>query len=83
MPSHVSTVSSRWPTTLAWLALCFMFVNAPRAAAQEAAQEAVQEAARPNVLFIAVDDLKPLIGCFGDPHAVTPNMDRLDRKSVV
>ena len=32
---------------------------------------------RPNVLFIAVDDLKPLIGAFGDGHAVTPNMDRL------
>lgn len=32
---------------------------------------------KPNVLFIAVDDLKPLIGSFGDEHAVTPNMDRL------
>lgn len=36
-----------------------------------------QESAPPNVLFIAVDDLKPLIGAFGDEHAVTPNLDRL------
>src|SRR5215213_8313436 len=30
-----------------------------------------------NVVFIAVDDLKPALGCAGDPHAKTPNIDRL------
>lgn len=30
-----------------------------------------------NVLFIALDDFKPLTGAYGDPHALTPNMDRL------
>lgn len=30
-----------------------------------------------NVILICVDDLKPTIGCYGDPVAVTPNMDRL------
>ena len=32
---------------------------------------------RPNVLFIAVDDLRPSMGCYGDQLAITPNMDRL------
>lgn len=30
-----------------------------------------------NVLFIAVDDLRPEMNCYGVSHMVTPNMDRL------
>ncbi len=36
-----------------------------------------------NVLFIAVDDLKPVISAYGDKHAKTPGMDRLAREGVV
>lgn len=32
---------------------------------------------RPNILFIAVDDLRPELGCYGSPIAVTPNLDAL------
>ncbi|MFM7316857.1 MAG: sulfatase, partial [bacterium] len=40
-------------------------------------------AERPNVLLICVDDLKPNIGCYGDPLAKTPNIDRLASKSML
>lgn len=38
---------------------------------------------RANVLFIAVDDLKPALGCAGDRHARTPNIDRLAARGTV
>jgi len=36
-----------------------------------------------NVLFIAVDDLKPALACAGDPHAKTPNIDALAARGTV
>ena len=33
--------------------------------------------AKKNILFIAVDDLKPSLGVYGDKFAVTPNIDKL------
>lgn len=39
--------------------------------------------AKPNVLLICVDDLKPTIGCYGDRHAKTPNIDRLAARGML
>lgn len=33
-------------------------------------------AERPNVLFIVSDDLRPQLGCYGDPVVRTPHLDR-------
>ena len=37
----------------------------------------------PDVLLILVDDLRPMLGCYSDPHVKTPNIDRLSQRSVV
>jgi iduronate 2-sulfatase len=39
-------------------------------------------AGKPNILFICVDDLKPLLACYGDPVVKTPNIDRLAQRGV-
>jgi arylsulfatase A-like enzyme len=36
-----------------------------------------------NVLFIAVDDLKPILNCYGSKEAITPNIDRLAAAGTV
>ncbi|MDP6718195.1 MAG: sulfatase-like hydrolase/transferase [Pirellulaceae bacterium] len=39
---------------------------------------------KPNVLFIAVDDLNDLVGCLGGhPQAKTPNIDKLASNGVL
>ena len=42
----------------------------------------LEGAKKKNVLLILVDDLKPALGCYGDPLAITPNMDKLADRGI-
>lgn len=44
---------------------------------------ATDRAERPNVLFVAVDDLNTWLGCLGDPQSRTPHIDRLAARGVL
>ena len=44
---------------------------------------ALAAAERPNVLFIAVDDMRPEMGCYGNSVVQTPNMDRLAKSGMI
>jgi hypothetical protein len=42
-----------------------------------------QKKSKPNILFIAIDDLKPELGCYGNKLIKTPNIDRLASMGTV
>jgi N-sulfoglucosamine sulfohydrolase len=36
----------------------------------------VTAAEKPNIVFITAEDISPNLGCYNDPDAITPNLDR-------
>ena len=56
------------------LMLCLAAVGLARAADSSPA--------RPNVLFIAVDDLRPEFGAYGADYIKSPNLDRLAKSGI-
>src|SRR5437762_11697751 len=57
------------------LSLTFLAIALPAAHAADAP--------RPNVLFIAVDDLRDWVGYLGrNPQTITPNIDKLAKRGV-
>ena len=44
--------------------------------------QAVEQTKRPNILWITAEDMSPVLGCYGDKFAITPNIDQLAKESV-
>ena len=57
--------------------ILFLFVISNAVTAQK------KPTSKPNILFIAVDDLKPLLGCYENTLVKTPNIDRLAKMATV
>jgi N-sulfoglucosamine sulfohydrolase len=37
---------------------------------------------RPNILWITCEDISLDVGCYGDPYAITPHIDRFAAQGV-
>ena len=48
----------------------------------ETEPDRAENKSKPNILFIAVDDLRPSLGCYDDKLAITPNFDRLASRGM-
>lgn len=44
--------------------------------------QTVEAGDRPNVLWLSAEDISPHIGCYGDPHAITPRIDQLAKEGI-
>ncbi len=60
-----------WPIAIGFIALLSM-----------AGRASASEPERPNILWITSEDNSPYLGCYGDPQAQTPNLDRLAAEGV-
>lgn len=49
----------------------------------QASKSNIPEQKMPNILFIAVDDLRPELGCYGKADIRSPNIDRLAKTGIV
>ena len=65
---------SRIPSLLSWIATLACCIGG---------LHAVAAAERPNVLFLAIDDLKPLTGSYEDSHVRIPFIDRFAETASV
>lgn len=52
------------------------------AGALTAAARGADAGERPNILWITCEDMSANLGCWGDPYALTPHIDRLAAQSV-
>src|SRR4030095_6231589 len=75
MPGKMTAVNSTRAFILA-LIFCGLLYDA-------IADSPLAVSSKPNVLLICVDDLKPVLGCYGDKRIQSPNIDRLAKRSVL
>ncbi|CAG5134083.1 unnamed protein product [Candidula unifasciata] len=64
-----------------FLVLCFVCICGLLSLSE--GQSGSESKQRPNVLFIVIDDLRPTLGCYGEPLLRTPNVDNLASKSIL
>lgn len=66
---------------IVFLVFSVVYVNCQTSKTLSANKKATQ--AKPNVLFIVVDDLRSELGCYGNKMVKSPNIDKIAQQGVV
>lgn len=74
-------------TSLRFLSSCkalllWCGVTSSAVADDPASTDANTEQTRPNIVHIALEDITPLMGCYGDKYAKTPTFDQLASEGI-
>ena len=72
----MKTAISKFLSVCISVVLCMLYSPALKA-------QPHNSAAKKNVLFIAVDDLRPELGCYGATYMKTPNIDKLAQQGLL
>ncbi len=69
--------------TTGFIGLSLMMLGTPSCRNAEKSSENAKESKPLNILFIAVDDLRPELGCYGIQQIKSPNIDRLAESGLM
>jgi len=61
------------PKFLKYSLILFLFIGS----SQCATKPVIKKVPKPNILFIAIDDLRPQLNCYGEKYMHTPHLDQL------
>ena len=82
-PAFIHTPHTTLHNTIFLLGvIAFMSIN-PKQMFALGSSNSKDHATQPNILFIAIDDLRPELGCYGAEHIISPNIDKLAREGIV
>ncbi|MGB7156429.1 MAG: sulfatase [Tepidisphaeraceae bacterium] len=62
---------------------CLVAIASSSRAQNASSSPSSSSSKKPNVLFIAIDDLRPQLACYGESQMKTPNIDALARTGLI
>lgn len=71
-----------WCLLLLWTLSVDSSIASCKAGQGEGQRSNPAETSRPNIVWITSEDTGPQLACYGDPLAVTPNLDQLASRSI-
>ena len=82
LPTYVGGKVAEAGTARLWMR-CAAAMCAFLSPCDAVAQDSLNSPDKPNVLFIAIDDLRPELGCYQQPHIKSPNIERLAKRGLI